>query len=187
MRALLKLQTCVIFSGHPKYPNFKSHNVGLKAVIETFPCVCHRIDPLLNITLSADNPHICLCLWSQHHSIRLSSNNIKILFPIFVHSSPLPIFVLIIRVCVLFQVYICITPKSYYLSMFNNKIFNVSLITAFNDLPIFINFIFKKFDRFPDKFTLTTPLPIINGVWFNLPQNCQVNILFYQLQTQMLG
>ena len=32
---------------------------------------------------------------------------------------------------------------------------------------------------------LTTPLPIINGVWFSLTQNCQVNTLFYQLQTEM--
>ena len=37
--------------------------------------------------------------------------------------------------------------------MFNNKVFNVSLITTFNDLHTFINFIFKKFDRFHDKFT----------------------------------
>ena len=34
---------------------------------------------------------------------------------------------------------------------------------------------------------LTTSLPIINGAWFSLPQDCRVNILFYQLQTQMLG
>ena len=34
---------------------------------------------------------------------------------------------------------------------------------------------------------LTTPLPIINGVWFSLTQNCRVNTLFYQLQTEMQG
>ena len=103
--------------------------------------------------------------------------------------TPPPLSLYLLSECVFFfkYIYVYITPKSYYLIMFNNKVFNVSLITTFNDLHTFINFIIKKFDRFHDKFTPYTSLPIINGVWFSLPQNCRVNILFYQLQTEMLG
>ena len=70
--------------------------------------------------------------------------------------------------------YIYITPKSYYLIMFNNKNFNVSWITTFNDLHMFINFIFKKFDRFHDK---CTP--------YNLPSNHQWGLV--QLPSKLSG
>ena len=90
---------------------------------------------------------------------------LKILFPIFIHPPPIYqgvfffkyiyiyIYIYIsIYICCwdkrLIYTYIIITPKSYYLIMLNNKVFNVSLITTFNDLHTYINFIFKKFDRF---------------------------------------
>ena len=77
-------------------------------------------------------------------------------------------------VCSFSSIHMCITPKLYSLIMFNNKVFNVSLITAFNDLHMFINFIFKKFDRFHDKFTP-----------YNLPSNHQWNLV--QLTSNMLS
>ena len=58
--------------------------------------------------------------------------------------------------------------------MFNNKVFNVLLITAFNDLHMFINFIFKKLDRFHDKFTP-----------YNLPSNHQWGLV--QLTSKLSG
>ena len=60
--------------------------------------------------------------------------------------------------------------------MLNNKVFNVSLITTFNDLHTFINFIFKKFDRFYD---------IDNFTPYNLPSNHQWGLV--QLTSKLSG
>ena len=65
--------------------------------------------------------------------------------------------------------------------MFNNKNFNVSWITTFNDLHTFINFIFKKFDRFHDK---STPYnPPSNHQWGLVQLNSKLSSQHFVLST----
>ena len=63
------------------------------------------------------------------------------------------------------EIFSC-TPQISYPIIFKNKAFNklYSLMTTFNDLPMFILSIIEEFDKFPEKFTPYTLLPTMKEV-----------------------
>ena len=143
--------------------------------------------PLLNITLSVNNPHISVLgpntTLSFVRVLHLNMHNLAVpnirSFPEEFLSS---FHTYIEEACSLSHIFsetFSLTPQPYYPIIFNNKAFNkmYSLMTTFNYLSMFIISIIQKFDIFPDKFTPYTSFPTIKEVQITSKLLCQHVVL----------